>query len=414
MVLSTLAEDQAAPSEPAEEGAEVKVIDIDSARRKVKKSFARSSLGIEKDVLFPRLSYGELKVGHVLGKGGFGTVREILSITPKKEYCNQGSFSFRSWADITGSGNGTAPSQDEDHYVPDFDPDFDESEFQSKKFIADYCTGRNGEARYVIKAISPEVKKDARKFLRAAMDMAVETQFLSVLDHPHLIKLRAVGNGDMFDKDYFLVLDRLYDTLDDRIEKWILQLKQAKTCMGKLRGGKTKKKKLFAERLSVAKNLASAMDHLHGLNIIYRDLKPENIGFDVKNVVKLFDFGLAKELHPDQKSSNGAYSLTPCTGSRRYMAPEVANKYQYNLSVDVYSFGLLLWEVLSMKIPFEGYNEAMFTEMVANFGDRPKVNDSWPPNLIKLTKQCWDGHSKKRPLMSEVVTCLEKEIATLS
>uniref|UniRef100_A0A7S4K6K4 Protein kinase domain-containing protein n=1 Tax=Odontella aurita TaxID=265563 RepID=A0A7S4K6K4_9STRA len=265
MMLSTLTEGQAAPSEPEEDGADAKVIDIDSARLKVKKSFARTTLGIEKDTLFPRLSYSELKVGRVLGKGGFATVREILTITPKKEFCNQGSFSFRSWADITGASNGTAPSQDEEQYVPDFDPDFDESEFQSKKFIADYCTGRHGEARYVIKAISPEVKRDASKFLRAAMDMAIETQFLSVLDHPHIIRMRAVGNGDMFDKDYFLVLDRLYDTLDDRIEKWILELKRAKTFVGKLRGGKTKKKKLFIERLSVAKNLASAMGHLHGL-----------------------------------------------------------------------------------------------------------------------------------------------------
>ena len=58
--------------------------------------------------------------------------------------------------------------------------------------------------------------------------------------------------------------------------------------------------------------------------IAFEILKPDNIGFDVRGDIKIFDFGLAKELHPDDKMENGLYNLTGDTGSPRYMAPEVA------------------------------------------------------------------------------------------
>jgi serine/threonine protein kinase len=66
----------------------------------------------------------------------------------------------------------------------------------------------------------------------------------------------------------------------------------------------------------------------------------------------LYDFGLAKELKGPHE--NGKYKLSGNTGSWAYMAPEVAKGYKYNLSVDVYSYGILLWELLSGKYASEG------------------------------------------------------------
>jgi serine/threonine protein kinase len=68
-------------------------------------------------------------------------------------------------------------------------------------------------------------------------------------------------------------------------------------------------------------------------SIIYRDLKPDNIGFDVRGDVKIFDFGLAKEINPKKKLDDGTYNLTADTGSLRYMAPE--GKEQWMVGVYV-------------------------------------------------------------------------------
>ena len=86
-----------------------------------------------------------------------------------------------------------------------------------------------------------------------------------------------------------------------------------------------------------------------------RAQKPENIGFTKEGVLKLFDFGLAKELKPHRRLPDGTYQLTGNTGSRRYMAPEVAGVRPYNLSVDAYSFGILLWELSALEKPFDGF-----------------------------------------------------------
>jgi serine/threonine protein kinase len=61
------------------------------------------------------------------------------------------------------------------------------------------------------------------------------------------------------------------------------------------------------------------MSYLHEHNIIHRDIKPENIGFDIRDDVKIFDFGFAKELHVEDRLSDGTFHLTGMTGSLRYM-----------------------------------------------------------------------------------------------
>ena len=170
--------------------------------------------------------------------------------------------------------------------------------------------------------------------------------------------MRAVSNMDPSDGSFFIVLDRLFDTLEERIYKeWKSTYSTFST-----KGGfpccpsqeiDSQLRSLWIDRLIAAYDLASAFRYLHKHKIVYRDIKPENIGFDVRDDIKLFDFGFARELlQSDKVEGTNLYQLTGLTGSIRYMAPEVAFRKPYNLKCDVYSFGLLLFEMIALKPPF--------------------------------------------------------------
>jgi serine/threonine protein kinase len=130
--------------------------------------------------------------------------------------------------------------------------------------------------------------------------------------------------------------------------------------------------------------------------------------------VKIFDFGLAKELDPSLRHGcTEFYELSGNTGSLRYMSPEVARCEPYNLTADVYSFGLLLWQVCSLMLPYDGMNRQDHSELVVYGNERPPLDSSWSTPLRILMKRAWEPDPSVRPSMDSIYKILRREICAL-
>mmetsp|Transcript_30108 Transcript_30108/g.62950 ORF Transcript_30108/g.62950 Transcript_30108/m.62950 type:complete len:697 (+) Transcript_30108:134-2224(+) len=257
---------------------------------------------------------------------------------------------------------------------------------------------------YAMKCLRPQIRSDAEQFIVGVEDLVHETAMLASLDHPNIIKLhgRAISDSFRLSDGYFILLDRLQDTLEDRIVSW----KKATTTGG---SGKLSKSSPSPSQLKTASSLADALSYLHSKNIVFRDLKPANVGFDSKDVLKLFDFGFAIGI------KNESDVLHDICGTPRYMAPEVALEHGYSLPVDVHSFGILLWEILSLKKPFSHIKSRdEFMKSVFKKGLRPKLPKGWHPCLKNIMRGCWSVEAGERPAMAVVTALLRAHASEVS
>jgi len=150
---------------------------------------------------------------------------------------------------------------------------------ESREFIAENCIRFTGETRYAIKTLRPNVAQDPKGRWTGIADLVIEGHLLRQLEHPNIIKLRGVGDGDPYSSNFFLVLDHLFCTLQTRLEEW----KSGKRLFfGWIRDFRhSTRRELLCQRLVAAVHLCSALQYLHENNICHRDIKPENIGFDI-------------------------------------------------------------------------------------------------------------------------------------
>ncbi|MED6210832.1 hypothetical protein PIB30_067871 [Stylosanthes scabra] len=164
----------------------------------------------------------------------------------------------------------------------------------------------------------------------------------------------------------------------------------------------------FRERVVMALEIAQAMQYLHEQNpkVIHRDLKPSNIFLDDVLHVRVADFGHARFLDDDQMA------LTGETGTYVYMAPEVIRCEPYNEKCDVYSFGVMLNELITGKHPYieTEYGPTKIAMEVVEGKLRPTLpshDANLMEDLIDLINLCWDGDPSKRPPFAAITCTLE-------
>ncbi len=183
----------------------------------------------------------ELNIGKVLGRGGFCVVSEVTKITLKDEGREQGTTNGR--------------KSDDEHFIHNI--------VQDRGFMAQHCIRQGKDCRYAIKKVQESSRNDPQVFINAVVDLAIESRFLAVVRHPNIIKMRAMEISNPYHGGFFLVLDRLFDIMPQRLAKW---KKRQGGGFSKLFDRKGKKALAFwVERLTVAYDIACALSYLHGM-----------------------------------------------------------------------------------------------------------------------------------------------------
>lgn len=152
-------------------------------------------------------------------------------------------------------------------------------------------------------------------------------------------------------------------------------------------------------RSSIAFEIAKGLEYLHSHHLIHRDLKSLNILMENNFSPKICDFGLVRT----PKDS----PMTGMIGTIQWMAPEVLlSSPSYDSTIDIYSFGILLWELLTLKNPYGEMKPSQIANEVTEKGLRPTVPPSTPLQLSKLIQNCW-ATSEDRPSIKYIVHQLQ-------
>jgi Tol biopolymer transport system component len=225
-----------------------------------------------------------------------------------------------------------------------------------------------------IKVLPEEFSRDSDRAIRFQR----EAEALASLNHPNIASIYdlAEANGTRF-----LVLELVEgETLADRIERGPVPIDEA---------------------LDIAKRIAEALEAAHERGIIHRDLKPANVKLTAEGMVKVLDFGLAKAMEgaPTNATASNSPTLLSGTmggmliGTAAYMSPEQAAGKPVDKRADIWSFGVVLWEMLAGEQLFKG--ETVSHILASVLKEEPDLNRV-PLKARRLLRRCLEKDPRKR------------------
>eukprot|EP01102_Stenamoeba_stenopodia_P009690 TRINITY_DN2864_c0_g2_i1.p1 TRINITY_DN2864_c0_g2~~TRINITY_DN2864_c0_g2_i1.p1 ORF type:complete len:747 (+),score=247.11 TRINITY_DN2864_c0_g2_i1:95-2335(+) len=168
----------------------------------------------------------------------------------------------------------------------------------------------------------------------------------------------------------------------------------------------------WERRWAYARDTALGLNYLHSRKpaIVHRDLKSGNLLLTADGRVKITDFGLSKLKDATMEGEESFQG-----GTDRWTAPEIGDGEKYTEAADVFSYGVILYEIAARKLPFHDV-PAENVRALWKKGDRPSIPDDTPPDFEKLIKMCWDQRPRSRPSFQDVIQYLRKKgkITTIS
>jgi len=328
----------------------------------------------------PKFEFSEIQLGRDLGRGQFGTVTEVRSLYLSRNSSND-------------------PSR----------------QLIQKQTIRKYGR-KEGDSRYAIKVMQTKHMGDRDTYFTIYRDIYFEAQVLAALNHEHIVRVQGLCN-ERSAPGYFFLMDRLYETLVDRLEEWsLLQRKKMRNSSILFGPSKESEKDFFESRLFLVRDMASAVQYLHQNNVIHRDLKPHNLAFDHRGQIKLIDFGLCTTVPTQDKSFSGqqpsCFQLTARTGSLRYMAPENYWGKPYNHAIDIFALSMISWQVLTLESLYPKLDEETMVKMVIELGERPDFSHTRyiSEELQALIRNMWSPDFALRPTADQVLDQIQTEL----
>ncbi|CAF4277870.1 unnamed protein product [Rotaria sp. Silwood2] len=167
----------------------------------------------------------------------------------------------------------------------------------------------------------------------------------------------------------------------------------------------------WSARLSIALQTAKSINYLHKLQqpILHRDIKSSNILLENSHegyIVKVCDFGLARTQNEITRQTQLIDGLT-CT--LQWTAPEILRLEKYTKKSDVYSLGIVYWEIAANEIPYDGHDNAVIREFVLA-GERLEMPKTTPSSFSALINECWANDPNDRPECSYLIEMIENLI----
>jgi serine/threonine-protein kinase len=209
-----------------------------------------------------------------------------------------------------------------------------------------------------------------------------EAKLLAVLNHPNIAAIYGIENGN---QSRFIVLELVEgETLAQRIARGAIEAKEA---------------------LKIAKHICEALEAAHEKGVVHRDLKPANVKITPDGRVKVLDFGLAKAM--ESPVSNATLSNSPTLtvatnagvilGTAAYMSPEQVKGLNTDQRIDIFSFGCVLYEMLTGRQTFPGDSvPEVLASVLAREPDFSRLPANLNPGIRELIRRCLEKDAKKR------------------